>query len=80
MREIKRNMSEHEKTIRRAMIDKDIGVNELAKRCGISPSYCHDLIIGSRFGSVKVRTALNEVLGLELPCKPTYYHDDHNLY
>ncbi len=56
-------MSEFEKAVRHALIDKDMTVSGLASKLGLSVSYTHELIRGTRKSSQHVK-AIKEILGI----------------
>ena len=43
-----RKASKFEKEVRKVLIDKDMGLNELAQQLGISLAYIYDIFNGSR--------------------------------
>lgn len=47
-------MSEFEKQVRHALIEKGMTVSDLAKELGLSVSYVHDIMTGKRKGTTQV--------------------------
>lgn len=48
------NMSEFEKQVRHALIEKEMTVSDLARELGLSVSYVHDILTGKRKGEKQV--------------------------
>lgn len=61
-------MSNFGKEVRKAMIDKDIKLKDLAKEIGVSISYISDILNDNRNGS-KYKIKIAEYLGLEYVAK-----------
>ena len=58
-----RKMSDYEKAVRKALIDKDMTMAELAKMFGISKTYLYDIVTGSRV-AVSYKERINTFLGV----------------
>jgi len=56
-------MSEFEKEVRKALIDRDMSLSDLAEKLGISLSYLYDIFKGSRKGEEQKKKII-ELLGL----------------
>lgn len=57
-------MSEFEKTVKKALIEHDMTMSDLAELLGISLSYTSDLIKGKRSNTTRIG-AITEILGLQ---------------
>lgn len=57
-------MSEFEKTVRKALIDADMTMSDLASEIGISVSYVCELLKGTRRNENQI-AKICEVLGIE---------------
>lgn len=57
-------MSAWEKQIRKALIDRDMKVSDLATELGVSAAYIYDIINGSR-KATEVRQKINDYLNIE---------------
>ena len=58
-----RKMSAYEKAVRKALIDKDMSMAELAKMFNISKTYLYDIVTGSRV-AVSYKERINTFLGV----------------
>lgn len=56
-------MNEFEKTVRKALIDKDLSIKDLSQKIGISQAYIYDIFKGNRPGS-KQKEKIVQVLEL----------------
>lgn len=61
---MKRAMSDFEKKVRHALIDKDMTAPELAKQLGITNAYLNDLLKNKRYGE-NMRAKIVEYLGIK---------------
>ncbi|GKX27877.1 hypothetical protein SH1V18_03570 [Vallitalea longa] len=52
-------MTEFEKTVRKALIDKEMSISELAKKLGISLTYLYDILNSSRKAEKQKKKILN---------------------
>lgn len=59
-----REMSTWEKQIRKALIDKDMSMSDLARELNISVAYIYDIISGAR-KATDIRQRINKYLGIE---------------
>ena len=59
-----KEMSTWEKKVRKALIDRDMNIPELAAEVGFNVSYLYDVFSGARPGE-KVKAAVNDFLGIE---------------
>lgn len=59
-----KKMSEWEKKVRKALIDRDMNIPELAEIVGFNVTYIYDIFSGARPGD-KVKAAINDFLELE---------------
>lgn len=57
-------MSDFEKEVRKALIDKDMTLKDLCKALGISQCYLYDILNGARPGT-KQKNKIIEILGLK---------------
>ena len=60
----KKEMSTWEKEVRKALIDKDMNIPDLAAVVGFNVTYLYDVFSGARKGK-KVKAAINKYLGIE---------------
>ena len=58
-----RKMSDYEKAVRKALIDKDMTMAQLAKELGISKTYLYDIVTGNRL-AVTYKERINTLLGV----------------
>ncbi|MFA5385964.1 MAG: helix-turn-helix transcriptional regulator [Eubacteriales bacterium] len=58
-------MSDFEKIVRKALIDKGLTVKKLAEDMGISPAYLYDIIKGNRPGT-KQKEKIAQILELNV--------------
>ncbi len=61
-------MSNFGKEVKKAMIDKDVKLKDLASEIGVSTPYISDILNGNRTGS-KYKAKIAEFLGLEFVTK-----------
>ena len=59
-----KEMSAWEKKVRKALIDRDMNIPELAAEVGFNITYLYDVFSGARPGE-KLKAAVNDFLGLE---------------
>ena len=59
-----RDMSDWEKAIRHALLDRCMSVSDLAKELDISNAYLYDILSGTR-KATDLRQKINDFLGLE---------------
>lgn len=58
-----RNMTSWEKQIKKALMDRDMNMSDLAKELNVSHGYIYNIVSGNRKG-VEVKEKINEYLGL----------------
>lgn len=57
-------MSEFEKQVRKALIDRDMTITDLAAELGITVSYVHDILTGKRTPDHQIQR-IKEILDLK---------------
>lgn len=58
-----RNMSDFEKDVRHALIDKGLSISDVATELGVSASYIYDIMNGNRVAT-EMKQKLIDFLGL----------------
>lgn len=58
-----KKMSDWEKKVRHALLDREMNIPELAAEVGFNVTYIYDIFTGARKGE-KVKAAINEYLGI----------------
>ena len=61
---MKREMSNWEKEVRKALIDKNMNMTDLADQLGVSSCYLYDILNDNR-PAVNMRQKINNYLGIE---------------
>ena len=59
-----REMTDYEKKVRKALIDRDMNLSDLAAETGVSVTYLYDILSGAR-KATKLRQEINDFLGLD---------------
>lgn len=62
---IKRPLSAWSKKVKKALIDRDLSLDELAKLIGYSSTYTRNVVNGKIVGAVAAEKRINEVLELK---------------